>query len=333
MSYTLFSGPTLETLNGFCDQGLLKGYLCDADAPEVVNQFDFWGSVFFSLTIATTIGYGTFCPVTDEGKLAVAIYAIFGIGFVGAALAIIGQITSVAIEKAYSGAKTHALKKAKAAIAKAKAKAKATKAKKAASGDASGIASDNGSSKKIIKVSSAIEKSISAVRSKRNQTCISLFLGILIVLFATASALAFCFEPDWDFNTSLYFTFITITTIGLGDLFPSSNSSKLVAFAAIMLLLPLMATGISLLSTILGGGLEVRFKKDRQRLQSLRAAVAVSLKARREAKEARAAVEAAAAAEKKKAQSDKKRQIRQEKARQTQKAALPKEKRTTYRKR
>ncbi len=46
-----------------------------------------------------------------------------------------------------------------------------------------------------------------------------LFIGLFLAL----DAVVFVFMENWSFGTSLYFVFITLTTIGFGDLFPTKS--------------------------------------------------------------------------------------------------------------
>eukprot|EP00051_Salpingoeca_urceolata_P000792 m.36136 g.36136 ORF g.36136 m.36136 type:complete len:471 (+) comp10991_c0_seq1:62-1474(+) len=57
----------------------------------VEKTWDLTGSMFFATTVITTVGYGTFSPQTDAGKLAVFFYGLVGIIITGASLAVITQ--------------------------------------------------------------------------------------------------------------------------------------------------------------------------------------------------------------------------------------------------
>eukprot|EP01065_Artemidia_motanka_P025527 TRINITY_DN3051_c0_g1_i1.p1 TRINITY_DN3051_c0_g1~~TRINITY_DN3051_c0_g1_i1.p1 ORF type:complete len:609 (+),score=105.11 TRINITY_DN3051_c0_g1_i1:52-1878(+) len=51
------------------------------------RHWTFTGACFFSLTVITTIGYGSFAPLTQRGRSFTTFFAIFGIGIVGQLLA------------------------------------------------------------------------------------------------------------------------------------------------------------------------------------------------------------------------------------------------------
>ena len=46
---------------------------------------------------------------------------------------------------------------------------------------------------------------------------------VLITIFLTFDAVVFMFMEKWNFGTSLYFIFITLTTIGFGDIVPHNS--------------------------------------------------------------------------------------------------------------
>ena len=50
--------------------------------PEDDYDFDFTGSVFFALTVVTTIGYGNFVPKTSIGQWFVVFYSLLGISLI-----------------------------------------------------------------------------------------------------------------------------------------------------------------------------------------------------------------------------------------------------------
>jgi hypothetical protein len=62
---------------------------------------------------------------------------------------------------------------------------------------------------------------------------------------------AYRFLEDWSWVDSLYFSTVAVTTVGFGDLAPSSDASKL--FTVLYIL-----TGISIIATYLNARLQHR---------------------------------------------------------------------------
>jgi hypothetical protein len=58
-------------------------YVYDSSVPPEYFNWDWRGSIFFATTIVTTIGYGSFSPVTDGGKAWLVVLSIPMIGLFG----------------------------------------------------------------------------------------------------------------------------------------------------------------------------------------------------------------------------------------------------------
>ena len=61
-----------------------------APNPDALN-WSFGGSLFFVLTIMTTIGYGTFVPYTLAGEVLVVVFGLFGLAVSGACLTVLAD--------------------------------------------------------------------------------------------------------------------------------------------------------------------------------------------------------------------------------------------------
>lgn len=82
-----------RTLNRACSSGMTSGSL--------ENQWTFWGALFYSMTVFTTIGYGHLTPITFAGRVATMIYAIFGIPILLMVLADLGKLLTRIIKFAF----------------------------------------------------------------------------------------------------------------------------------------------------------------------------------------------------------------------------------------
>lgn len=80
-------------LNRACASGMTSSSLD--------NQWTFWGALFYSMTVFTTIGYGHLTPITFAGRVATMIYAIFGIPILLMVLADLGKLLTRIIKYAF----------------------------------------------------------------------------------------------------------------------------------------------------------------------------------------------------------------------------------------
>ena len=72
------------------------------------------------------------------------------------------------------------------------------------------------------------------------------FRGLLwlVVVIISGGAAFYRFVEDWSWVDSFYFTVITLTTVGYGDISPTTNGSKLFTIALIIVGIGILITFI-----------------------------------------------------------------------------------------
>lgn len=173
------------------DGGATTNNTKDADS---CGQWDFFNSLFFSFTAVTTIGYGRQFPETNNGRLACIFYSLVGVPLNAILIGALGGL----FKDKVMGLKQRLVVSA-------------------GTNDA-GIGSSCASLGRITKVV------LEAVVWMAIFTSVFLFLP---AAFFAYSGL----EPDtWDYTDSVYFTFITLSTIGFGDLVPGQNPDSVISY-------------------------------------------------------------------------------------------------------
>jgi hypothetical protein len=76
---------------------------------------------------------------------------------------------------------------------------------------------------------------------------ILLAVAILIIWILLSSSLFCLWETDWGFMTSVYFFFVSISTVGLGDIVPAKRDMMIVNFGLILIGLALLSMCITLI--------------------------------------------------------------------------------------
>jgi hypothetical protein len=80
----------------------------------------------------------------------------------------------------------------------------------------------------------------------RQPHCWKIILSFLLVAtMVLVGALFFAYEEDWEFSDALYFTVVTSTCVGYGDLLPTSQGSKLFSFFYMLISSSFVLFGLS----------------------------------------------------------------------------------------
>ncbi|XDV43173.1 hypothetical protein PO909_011694 [Leuciscus waleckii] len=244
-----------------------------------MQDWNFYTSLFFCCTVFTTIGYGQVYPVTHEGKLACILYAMVGIPLMLLVISDVGDILAVLLSKAYTrlslffsrcmAHRSWSLQRHEKSspprpqqVIRTQSSLRRTSSQLRTNKETF----DRIIAKESFRVQVSMTKSFSCPDLDRMDSPINsskLFTGIgekmdrlnvplLVILLVVFAYMVVCsqilrfWEKQMDHFDAFYFTFITLTTIGFGDIVPEHPKFFMVTFLFIIMGMAIMSMAFKL---------------------------------------------------------------------------------------
>ncbi|KAF1751998.1 hypothetical protein GCK72_018552 [Caenorhabditis remanei] len=187
---------------------------------EVIDGFEQWtktDAILFCFTVITTIGYGNVAPQSFWGRVFVIIYGTIGIPTAMMAIANVGKFLATLL-KSWTRPFLLLCRRMKKKMNKKDQNGNEVKETQRLM---------ESSKKKAKKIEDDIsshddEEPEEEVEESDVTETVVLFLAFLIYIIAGSLLMSY-YEEGMTFGLAIYFNFVTLTTIGLGDLVPQST--------------------------------------------------------------------------------------------------------------
>ncbi|XP_072026995.1 potassium channel subfamily K member 18-like isoform X2 [Amphiura filiformis] len=249
----------------------MKKTVCDEKVDiNGTTRWTFWSSVFFSATVISTIGYGNIAPVTTAGRAFCMVYAVFGIALLLLVLASLGTLLARGATLAYRALHLRVMiAKGQEQIKKARRKAslamvlrdkedKTPERQSSCEELPQKTNEDIWSDDKNMQVVNMRDNEDELERQKFEEEeeeedeeeddikipVLGVFMFALLYICLLAAILIRW--EEWEYFEAFYFSFITLTTIGFGDIVPEHQKNLLGLFFFIFFGMAIMSMCIAL---------------------------------------------------------------------------------------
>jgi len=187
-----------------------------------IKLWNFSGALLYSITVITTIGYGHIVPVTPIGKIVSIFYAVFGVPLFLLYLSNIGNILATSFKWTYSQFFKCEIVKKKNDIDKYSVHQLTHQIHPGIMKFSEiGNEQDNMSVSGSFPSSSVIDEKNENLVKKSDKVAVPITLSLAVMIsYICGGAILFGEWEGWNFLDGFYFCFITLSTIGFGDILP-----------------------------------------------------------------------------------------------------------------
>lgn len=154
-------------------------------------QWDYYNSFYFAYTVVSTIGYGNLAPTNTLSRILMIFYGLIGIPMNGILLTQLGEFFSRVFIRAYQKYKSYKQRQS---------------------------STDYPYEKKSIPPETR--------KTMRLAAQIFLYLTPGFIVFIFFPAILFSHYERWTYDQAVYYAFVTLTTIGFGDLVAGQDNTK-----------------------------------------------------------------------------------------------------------
>ncbi|XP_029034156.1 open rectifier potassium channel protein 1 [Osmia bicornis bicornis] len=150
-------------------------------------KWDFYNSFYFAYTVVSTIGYGNLAPTNMLSRILMIFYGLVGIPINGILLTQLGEFFGRVFVKAHEKYKSYKQSR-----------------------------------------NDYYPRKLTSFETRKVGLAIQIFVHLLpgFVMFIFFPAFLFSYYEGWSYDESVYYAFVTLTTIGFGDYVAGKDNSK-----------------------------------------------------------------------------------------------------------